>query len=132
MGIFDILGKQKKEEQIDVDKDLKAIIEFFNNVNKNANNLLKLYKEYSRLRKQFIHLKATGASKIALGKNITNQIKLYDKILKNFRLFDLDADIAGERAKKIAKSLKLDAKKYKINKKWLNLVKKDDKWNFDW
>ena len=132
MGIFDVFRKPRKQETIDIDKDLKAIVEFFNGVNGSVKGLISMYKEYAGLRKQFLHLRAAKAPESALAKNITEQVKTYDRILKVFSLFELDAGIASERAKKIAKALRIAAEKYKINQKWLDLVKKDDKWIFDW
>ena len=132
MGIFDVFRKPKKEEPIDVVKDLKAIVEFLKGVNGRVKELSKMYKEYFELRKQYLHLKTAKASEKALRTNIVGQIKKYDKILKIFQVFELDTGIASERAKKIAKSLRIDAEKYKVNQKWLDLVRKDEKWTFDW
>ena len=132
MGIFDVFRKQKKQEPIDIDKDLKAIVEFFKGVNGSLKEMAGMYKRYAELRRQFLHLRGAGASESALAKNITEQIRLYNKILKTFELFELDTDIASERAKKIAKALKIAAEEYKISQKWLDLVRKDEKWTFDW
>jgi hypothetical protein len=132
MGMFDAFRKQKKQEPIDIDKDLKAIVEFFKGVNGSLKELAGMYKRYTELRRQFLHLRGAGASESALAKNITEQVRLYNKILKTFELFELDADIASERAKKIAKALKIAAEEYKISQKWLDLVRKDEKWTFDW
>jgi len=123
--------KQKKQEPIDIDKDLKAIIEFFKGVNGSIRELAGLYKEYAKHREQFLYLRGSGAEN-ALKKKVTEQVKVYDKILKISQVFELDVGIASERVKKIAKALKIDAEKYKISQKWLDLVKKDSKWTFDW
>lgn len=132
MGIFDLFRRPRKKELIDVDRDLKAINEFFKGANGQIRELARLFKEYGELRKRYLHLRAAKASENIMGKSIAEQIKVYDKILKLGQFFVLDVDIVGERIKKIAKSLKTDAEIYKINKKLLDLVRKDEKWTFDW
>jgi len=56
----------------------------------------------------------------------------YDEILKAYEFLQLDADVNGERVKKIAQSIKRKAKKFKVPQKWKNMMKKDMKWTFDW
>lgn len=131
MGIFNLLIKQKKEELIEVDKDLRAIVEFLKGVDDNVQGLAGLFRKFIELRKQFIHHRAVK-NEFGVRKSIMEQVKLYDKIVESFETLELDTDIAGERVKKIAKALKTDAEKHQINQKWLDLVKKDEKWTFDW
>ena len=112
---------KKKEEFIDIDKDLDAILEFFKDIPLNLKKLILLYSTFKLLRKQELKLnKSTD-------KIIKNQIRTYDKILKTYEILELDTDINGERVKKIAKALAKKAQKLGMNK----TIKKEH-WTFDW
>ncbi len=131
MGIFNVLRKQR-EEYIDVEKDLKAISEYLKGVNTKVKNLNSRLKKFKELRKLELQLKGKTVSSEGMKKLIRRQIKAYDKVLKKYQLFVLDAEISGERIKKIAKSLKNKAFEHKLSKNLLKKLKKDIKWTFDW
>ena len=126
------LAKQRKEELIDIDNDLKAVNDFLKNANASIRNIQSFLKKYSELRKQEFKLKSAKASKKALKKNLESQIRAYDKIIGAYEFFDIDEDISAARIKKIAKALRRSAEELKIDEKLLYKIKTDEKWTYNW
>lgn len=132
MGIFDVLRKAKKEEFVDIDKDLKSITRYLKGVNGNVKKLDSLFKDFQILRRNELHLKGKEFSPDTMKRIIRDQIKVFDKIIKIYEFFQLDTDISGERVKKIGKALKNKAYKLELSKDLLKKLETDEKWTFDW
>ena len=132
--IWQTLGftKPKKQEKIDIDKDLTAINEFLSKIPRTIKDLQVLFSQFKALRKQELKLRAVHINNPALKKNLTSQIKTYDKILRIYEIFDIDEDISAARAKKIAKSLVRSAEKLKINEKLRHKIKTEERWTYNW
>lgn len=131
--IWKKLGIVKVEKpHVDVETDVDAILTFLKEVKTDVKRIQGLYKEYLELRWQEKALRKNKASTKRIIENVKKQILKYDQILKNYEFLQLDADVNGERVKKIAQSIKRKAKKYNVPKKWKEMMKKDMKWTFDW
>ena len=131
--IWQKLGIVKRPKpHVDVEADVEAVLDFLKGVKADKKKIVKLYKEYMDLRSEERALKKTKASHKKLVENIKKQIMKYDEILKAYEFLQLDADVGGERVKKIAQAIKRKAKRTKVPKKWINHTKKDMKWTFDW
>jgi DNA-binding protein H-NS len=123
---------KKKEVHLDVETDVKAVLEFLKDANKDAKKVAELFEEYMELRGGEKILKKKKAPHNKLVDNIKKQIEKYDQILKAYEFLQMDADVNGERVKNIAKSIKRKAKKAKVPRDWINHMKTDMKWTFDW
>ena len=88
-----------------------------------------LFTQFRKLRKKEAEARKARKNIKAI---IQQQVRLYDKILKQYEFFELDADINGERVKKISKALGEKAKKEMIDPKLLEKIKKSERWTFDW
>ena len=117
---------------IEVEADVQAVLDFLDGVKADKKKIINLYKEYTDLRTEEKALKKAKAPHKKLVENVQKQIVKYDEILKAYEFLQLDADVSGERVKKIAQSIKRKAKKVKVSKKWMEHMKKDMKWTFDW
>lgn len=120
------------EEEIDVDKDLAVIISFIKEAAPLMKKLLKLSLEMKELRKREAQLRKAKASTKVIKNIILQQVKKYDEILKAYEFYELDVDVNGERIKKISTFLGKAAKEAAIEKKWLNIIRKSERWTFDW
>lgn len=131
--IWKKLGVVKEPEiHIDVEGDVQAILQYFKEFDSNKKKILKLFDEYLDLRRDEKILKKEKASHKELADNIKKQIEKYDQIIQAYEMHEDDTDVNGLRVKKIAKSIQRKAVKYKIPRKWINYMKKDMKWNFNW
>jgi hypothetical protein len=126
------VAKERKEETIDVEKDLKAVNDFLKGVNTAVKNIQPLLKQFSNLRKQQSKLLSAKTGKKALKKNLESQIRLFDRIMKQYQFFDVDEDISAARIRKIAKALKQSAEKLIIDEKLMDKIKTDEKWTYRW
>ena len=132
LKIWQKLGLSKPvEEKVDVDKDIDAILLFLKETTPIGQVLLKQIAEMKKLRKKEKELRKAGKEK-ELKDNILAQVKLYHQVLKNYELFELDTDVNGERVKKISHVLGKTAKETDINKKWLETIRKSERWAFNW
>ena len=122
-----IVRKPKKAPKINVRKDIDAIEFSLKNVQPVIKELQMLFKKFKALRAK--EKKAAGAEKVKL---IQEQVMVYDKILRQYEYYELDVDINGERVKKISTVLGKKAKDANISAKWLNKIKKSERWTFDW
>ncbi|MBW2977306.1 hypothetical protein KY331_00520 [Candidatus Woesearchaeota archaeon] len=131
--IWQKLGIVKRPKpHVDVEADVQAVIDFLKGVKADKKKIVKLVNEYMELRSEEKVIKKLKASKKKLVENIKKQIMKYDEILKAYEFLQLDADVGGERVKKIAQSIRRKAKNAKVPKKWMEHTKKDMKWTFDW
>ena len=124
------LAKAPEKEYIDVEGDLKAVNEFLEGIN--IKPIQKLLKQYSDLREEEIKLKEANADKRALRKNISEQIRIYDKILRAYEYFDLDTDISAERIKKIARKIRQNAEELVLEEKLMNKIRTEERWTYNW
>lgn len=107
----------KKKEEVDVDKELKIILEFLANLKVRQKAVHEVFKKYQE------SFQKTDKTE--------EQIKIWDKALNEFVFFHEDEDLAGERVKMISRYLMDKAKKEKVSETTANLMKKD-RWVFDW
>jgi len=123
------LFKSKVKEKVLITKDLKAIELFLKDAVPSVKQLSKMIAEMKKL-----HLKELKSKKDpkAVRDLMLKQVMLYDKILKQYEILQLDTDVNGERIKKISNALGKKAKKQMIPKKWLDIIRKSDRWTFDW
>ena len=127
MGIFNwIFKKPKPEKKLDINTDLRAVIDFLSEVNYDAQRLLRMFRELQSLRREYRVLQNEEMKQ----QNIVKQVNVYDEILDLYHFFEDDADINGHRVKNIAKVLKKAIEKMEDPE----LVKKtkDPKWTFNW
>ena len=126
------IAKPAEKEYIDVEGDLKAVNEFLEGINGNVKSIQKLLKSYADLRKEEIQLREEKADKKALRSNIAEQVKLYDRILRAYEYFDLDADISAERIKKIARKIRQNAEELVLEEKLMNKIRTEERWTYNW
>lgn len=124
MVIKDKLFKGKQE--INYDADIAAIVYFFSNLNPHLESIVKSLKKLTELRKKEIISDDKEKNNI-----LKEQIDVFDELLKDYEIFELDTDINGERVKKLAKYLRKKAKKAKLSKEIIKKTKKE-RWTFDW
>lgn len=126
--------KPRPKPMIDVEKDISAIKLFLGQQISavNLRKLSKLFNELQNLRRNESALAKLKADPSKIKRNILNQVKVYDRILNEYEAYQLDADITGERVKKISKYLNRKAKDTHIDQKWLDKIGKSERWNFDW
>ena len=124
--------KPRKEDYVDIDKTMGIILDFLNETEPALKELAKLYSQFRSLRSTELKLKKEKAGPAALRNNMQKQIRKYDQILKAYELLELDTDVNGERAKKIANELTKKAKNLKIDKALLDKITKSEHWTFDW
>jgi len=94
--------KRKKEEFVDVDKDLKAISDFLLRSSDKVTLLQKIARDVRYLREQekiFAEKNAEKAKKKVFEELLFALLDL----LKQYSFFQLDADISGERLKRVAR-----------------------------
>ena len=109
----------KKKIPKDIKKDVDALLIFLKDVQKDADDLRKMLLKYKR---------RLGTSP----EKVLDQVMMFDDVLQRYEWFQDDADVNGERIKKIALYLKHWAKKKKIETEWINNIDKAEHWNFDW
>lgn len=132
MGLIDWLFrklgivKPKEEKKVDINKDLKAIINFLSDVSYDSRRLLRLCRELQGLRREYRVLRDEEMKK----KNIVQQVNLLDQILDLYHFFEDDAVINGKRIKNIAHLIKKAVEKTG-NPKLVEKTKDPD-WTFDW
>ena len=126
------LVKPTQEQLVDIDKDLKSINNFLASANSSVKDIQSKIKQFNSLSKTELKLKSAKAGKTALNKNLSAQIKTYDRILRSYEFFNMDENITAQRIKKIAKALKSKAEKSSIDKNLLKKIQSDEKWNFNW
>ena len=126
--------KPKPGPEIDIDKDLDAVTTFFKETvpSNTLKNLLNLFLQMKKLREEEKRLVKANASEDQIKKNILEQVKVYDKILEAYELFELDIDVTAERVKKISFVLGKKAKETNIDPAWLEKIRKSERWTFDW
>ena len=109
--------KRKKQEHIDIDKELVGINDFLKQAPSDVKKLVKVISDFNKVKK---------------GHSIESKVKRWEKVMQAMEFFQEDTDITGERVKKVADALRKEAKKGKVSKEVKDILKKDIKWNFDW
>jgi hypothetical protein len=117
------------EEVVNINKDLDAISLFLKETIPVGNTLMKQITEMKKLRKKEKELRKAGKD---IKFNILQQVRIYDKILENYEFFEQDTDVNGERVKKISHALGKTAKQEMIDKKWIEKIRKSERWTFNW
>jgi hypothetical protein len=126
------LAKAPEKEYIDVEGDLKAVTEFLEGVNGNVKSIQKLLKSYAELRKEEIQLREEKADEKALRRNIAEQVRIYDKVLRAYEYFDLDTDISAERIKKISRKIRQNAEELVLEEKLMSKIRTEERWTYNW
>ena len=133
MPIKDWFKKPEKEEEItDIESDSKAVIDFLSTARESVKKIQPLLKEFAKLRKLEEKLKEKNADEILLKKNLSAQIKAFDRILSLYELFNLDADISADRIKKIAKALKTSAEELALEEEIMDKIRREERWTYNW
>ena len=131
--IWQSLGiTKKKEEYVDVAKDLSAVVTFIRDETPILRKLLDMSVTMQELRKKEIQLKEQNAPDEDLRRILIDEIKLYDEILKLYEFYSLDVGVNGARLKKVAKVFKKKALETNVQSDVMEAVKKSDRWNFNW
>lgn len=134
MGILNAFARKRelKKELADMDKDIDAVVDYFKEIPSEVNNVLKHFFEFKILRAKEILMVRNKAAESEIRKNVEEQLKKYDELLKDYEIFELDADINGQRVKNISKMLVQKAVKMNINPPLMEKFKKSERWNFNW
>jgi hypothetical protein len=128
MGIFNLKKKRIFEDTEDFEKNLFSIMEFLGNVSKDAKDVyelgLKVKKARSKERSEINEKKQLRL--------LEDEIKVWDKFLERYVMFQRDTTVTGQRAKKISKILQEESSKMAIDPRIKELIKKKDEWVFNW
>lgn len=108
--------------------DLSAILKFLEESNYDIKELIRLLNQFKILVKREKELTDEKDKKNIL----TAQIRLFDRILKTYAMFQLDSDINGERIKAIAKMLAKKSLKVKVSDELIKKVHTAEEWTYDW
>lgn len=121
-----IIKPLPKQEPTNINKDSKAIIDFLVNLTHDQENLLRLFKNFLELRLEY---RALTDPDLKL-ENLKHQVNIFDQIIKSYSFFQGDADINGERVKKISQALQ----KMAFKSEDLDIIDKTNQthWKFDW
>ena len=135
MGIIDWFRK-KKHRKVDVDKDLRAVALFLDEVSFDIKKIKTLLDHMISLRHKEKELLAKHAPAESLRFNTEKQAQVWDKLMEAYEYFDEDVDINGERIKLIAHDLKKKAKRRHISRQMLDRmegkVEGVEWWTFNW
>jgi hypothetical protein len=102
------IAKEEEVEEVKVKDDLGAVISFLKEINlKELARKLEIMKEIVR--------EGGVVDKELKSENLDKQIKLFDKILRDYDFFVNDADINGLRLKKIGGELLRKAEESGMN-----------------
>ncbi len=106
----------KKETKFDTDKEIDIVLGFLKDIQDDAERIRLLFEQLKILRKH----------------STLKQVEKFHEILKLYECFVVDTEINGERIKKIADYLKKKGKKDIEDKRWLDILENEERWNFDW
>lgn len=127
-----IFKKPPEPPKIDVDKDIDAVLLSLKEISPVVKELPALLKQFRFLRNKELTLRKTKPAGNEIRNIIEQEVEVFDKILKHYEYFVLDVDINGERVKNISTVLGKSAKDAMISQRWLNRIKKSERWIFDW
>ena len=122
----DLFAKQKKHKKYEAKKDIRAVIDFFQEIKSDVKVLLPELKKLEELEKE-----REVASSGVLHVNIDTQSKVMDKVLERYGFFQSDANINGLRVQHLAENLLEHGKKIGM-KDLVHEKKKDHRWKFQW
>ena len=125
--IWEKFGLKHREIPADVGADLRAIVDYLKNANYDVKELLKLFIEFDKLRKEAKVLTDEELKVV----NLKKRIHVFDRIMLRYEYYDHDVEINGKRAKIIAKQLMEDAEKKGLTEE-LAKIRKEARWTFDW
>lgn len=117
-----------KKPKLTIKKDLDAVLKFLEETNYDVKELIRLLDQFKILTKREKETKDEKELKNVL----TAQIRIFDRILKIYAMFELDADINGERVKNIGKLLSNKAEKIGISDELMQKMKTAEEWTYDW
>ena len=106
----------EEKDTFSADREIDVIIGFLDDIKNDSERIKILMEELKVFRKH----------------SVLKQVEKYHEILKLFQCLNTDVGINSERVKRIASSLKEDAAKAGIDAEWAEVLKKEDRWNFDW
>ena len=125
--IWEKLGLKHKEIPADLGADLRAIVDYLKNAHYDVEELLKMFAEFDKLRKE---AKVLTDDKLK-PENLKRQIRVFDRLLLRYEFYDHDVEINGQRVKSIAKQLMESAEEKGLTEE-LDKIKKEARWTFDW
>lgn len=127
MGLLEWLGFSKRVDNFNLDVDMQAIENFLDEVSFHVRDLSHTLADLRKLSGEASLLTDPKALKV----NMSKQISLFDHLLVRYQFYQQDTDINGIRVKRIARHYKEKAKDYKLYS-LLEMMKKEDRWFFDW
>ncbi len=119
-------AKNQVKPNVNSLKDIKAIIDFLENIQDDPKILLQDLKQLEELEKE----RLVGSENI-MQANLKAQLPLFDKIIQRYEFFQNDVDISGIRVKKVAKEFLRNADNSGLHQ-MVVAKKKDPKWKFHW
>jgi len=108
---------EKKIHTFNAEEEINVIINFLEEAKLDAERLKLLLKEMKILEKY----------------DMLKQVEKFHEILKFYQLLDTDVGINAERIKKISSNLKNKAlESNDLTDEWKEIIKTNERWNFDW
>jgi len=121
-----LFGKKEPTKKFDALTNIEAVQEFLAQTAVTLEPLKKQFSDLEELEKERI----VGTKSLQL-MNLEAQIKLLDKIIENYMIFEEDTDVHGLRLKMLAQNVLQEAEKEGL-KDLVKTKKKDLKWKFYW
>ena len=117
------LFKKRVTPPVDIDKDLNAVYEFVDGIDRDLAEIKRTIRDLKKMREESVQL----TDKDALMQNMHEQIELYDELLKNYDYIDQDTAINSIRLKNVASFYVEQAKKNKFYRHMENM-KNESRW----
>lgn len=119
-------GKTKSNIKPDSAKDIKAVIEYLQEIKNDVKSLIPELKKMEMLEEE-----RQVASSGIIHVNINTQAKILDGILERYGFFQSDTDVNGLRLQSIAVNL-LEYADQAGMKDLVEKKRKDHRWKFQW
>ena len=120
------------EKNVDIDKELGAIIDYFSEAVDDVRLMGKLLADMKKLRNELAKIKKGTPKRDELRRNILEQVMKWDEVLRQYMFIDSDIEVNAVRARMIGHQLKKTAKHVKIDGAWLDKIETQDRWVFEW
>ena len=121
-----LFQKDKRTKHVDCGKDIRAIIEFMNELENDRQKLLSEFTKLKELDKEY-HIAKSGLIHV----NVDTQARVFDNILQQYEFFQNDVEINGLRIKRLSKEILKRAKKAGMQD-LIEEKKKDIRWHLHW
>src|SRR3989344_3952961 len=113
----------KEADKVDVIKDIDAVLEFLEEVNKDIKSILPELQKLEELEKEREVINSDKLLKV----NLATQEKVFEKLLEKYEFLQDDVDINGSRLRHIAGEFLKHAEKAGMQEMIRN-KRKDMKW----